>query len=733
MQTLPPPRSASPVWSDPGSTPRSLHTADTPAGDQWRTDALQSLTLLDALQTTVPVGFCLVDREFRVVRVNPAMAAVSGRAVEDQLGHLVAEAVPELWPMLEPAFTHVLECGEAVTNLEISGPSASAPGETTHWLTDFYPARIDGEMVGIDVVALDISERKRAEHAELRYQSLFAHTSDAIFMTTMSGDFMSLNPAAEQLVGYTSKEAQALNALDLVVPEDRASAGARLASLADSQIESQADRFLNVVIRNKAGRRIRVEVSSSVVVQDGAPFGLQAIVRDVSERHALNEQLRHDAYHDALTGLPNRALFFDRLGHALAGAERERDSRIAVLLLDLDNFKLINDSLGHEAGDHLLVAVAPVLREAIRDGDTVARLGGDEFALVLENVRDEHETTVIAKRVIAAIANVQTREMAGLRATASLGIAMVRPSDTAETIVRNADTAMYRAKRKRKGSYVVFDDRMHVRNLRDLHLERGLESALEREELFVHYQPIVSFADNRLLALEALARWSHPVMGPVQPGEFIPVAESSGLIIPLGRWVLRQAAQEAALIRRNHSDALPLGVFANVSARELREPDYISVLTRMLEDVGALPTDIGIEVTEQAFIDPADPMIGSNLRGLSELGVRLSLDDFGTGYAALRTLVEFPFTQVKIDKFFIHDIKGETDPAPIATAVIALAHGLGLQVIAEGVETPMQAERLRDLGCDAAQGAYLLRPQPASAIAELISDGRRNTLLRAVS
>ena len=433
----------------------------------------------------------------------------------------------------------------------------------------------------------------------------------------------------------------------------------------------------------------------------------------------LQERLRHLAFHDPLTGLPNRALFFDHVAHALARAERS-GRQVAVIMLDLDDFKLLNDSLGHRAGDELLVALSPCLERVLRGGDTVARLGGDEFAFLLEDLDNEQEAVAIAIRISSSIANVQPTSLTGQRVKASLGIALASPDETPESLVRNADTAMYRAKASNRGSWALFDEPTRARVCRDFHLERGLERALDQDELVLHYQPIVSVTDGHMLAVEALLRWRHPDFGWVQPNELIPIAERSGLIIPVGHTVLTQAARQAAAWRNSHAEGLPLGVYVNLSPRELSDPGFIPFLTRTLREQGTLPRDLGIEVTERAILDANDSTLRSNVRSLAKLGVRLSLDDFGTGYSSLAALEQFPFTTVKIDKLFIRAIRDTNSPAPMATAMTALAHSLDLKVIAEGVETQAQAERLRVLGCDAAQGFHFARPKPASHLDDLL-------------
>jgi diguanylate cyclase (GGDEF)-like protein len=390
-----------------------------------------------------------------------------------------------------------------------------------------------------------------------------------------------------------------------------------------------------------------------------------------------------------------------------------------VMLLDLDGFKLVNDSLGHAVGDELLVRLAPRLQRELRASDTVARLGGDEFGFLFEDVGREHALIEVAERLLAAVAEPVPLDEAR-RLTASLGITIAEPTDTTETTLSNADTAMYNAKDAGPGGFEIYDETMRTRLLRELAITKALEAALHADELDVYYQPIVSLTNGRILALEALARWNHPQLGWVPPDEFIPIAEEHSLIIPLGQQLLSQAAKQAADWRTNFPDALPLGIFVNISPRQLSGVDFVDSFTHTLEHHGLSPSDIGIEITERVLIDHDDTTLVDNLEELLTLGVRLSLDDFGTGYSSLTALKRLPLTLLKIDRSFIAAIRTETDSAAITDASINLGHTLGLTVIAEGVETQIQADYLSQLGCDAGQGFHYAQPQPAQQTTTLL-------------
>ena len=434
------------------------------------------------------------------------------------------------------------------------------------------------------------------------YQRLFERSNDMIFVVDLAGIITSVNPAAERILGFSSEEIRGTHFIEYVAAADGERAGALFARLvAGADVVSE-----EVELVAKDGHRVFVEVSARPIETDGQLVGLEGIARDVTERHELQEALVHQAFHDSLTGLPNRALFFDRVGQALARAER-RPSTVAVMLLDLDRFKLINDSLGHPAGDEVLVAVAQRLSRVLRGSDSIARLGGDEFAVIFEGLEAESELALpfMARRILEALAEPFVVGDLVEHVTGSLGIAVAEPGDDPVSLLRNADNAMYQAKKDTPGAFTFFDWGQRARARRELELGAALAHALQHDELLVYYQPIVSLADGSVLAVEALARWLHPQWGWVSPVEFIPVAERSGSIVPLGKWVLAEAARQAVVWRRQYPEALPLGVFVNVSPRQLSQADFVPFLTETLSDHDASPTDLGIEITEHVFIDDA--------------------------------------------------------------------------------------------------------------------------------
>jgi diguanylate cyclase (GGDEF)-like protein len=434
-------------------------------------------------------------------------------------------------------------------------------------------------------------------------------------------------------------------------------------------------------------------------------------VRYASDHRRSVERLQHEALHDALTGLPNRTLFLDRLEQALRRARRRGpDSGAAVLFLDLDRFKVVNDSLGHHAGDELLQSVALRLDAALRPGDTVARMGGDEFTVLLEDVSDPREASIVAERVLATLADPFPIAGRELHVSGSIGIALAGPEVDPEELIRDADVAMYRAKAEGKARHAVFDAHMHRHVLARLDLETDLRRAIEAGALQVHFQPIVRTTSGEVTGFEALCRWQ------VEPSEFVAVAEETGLIVPLGRFVLREAARRAA-----EWDAC---VCVNVSGRQLADPGFTRTVEEALADSGARPANLRLEVTESAMTQDREGALRTLADLRSRVGVRAQLDDFGTGASSLRFLHRFPGDALKIDRGLVIDMLTDPGSHEIVKAIVGLAHNLGMEVVGEGVETAEHLEKLRALGCELAQGFHLSAPLTAEAAAHLLARQR---------
>ena len=461
------------------------------------------------------------------------------------------------------------------------------------------------------------------------------------------------------------------------------------------------------------------EIRVRATVWDGTGARLVSL-RDITERKDAEKRLRHEALHDTLTGLPNRGLFMERLNHALRRARRRRDYLFSVVFLDVDRFKVINDSLGHLVGDRLLVEMGRRIQECLRDLDTVARIGGDEFAILLEDIGNVSDATRVAGRIQEELNTRFDLMNHEVYSSVSMGIAMSSTGyDRPEDVLRDADSAMYHAKERGKARFELFDQEMYERAMMRLRTETDLRRALDRDEFRLFYQPIVDLATGKLSGFEALIRWQHPERGMVQPLDFLPMAEEMDLMLPLSRWVLREACRQALLWQSEFTDAAPVSVSVNLSPRMFGRPDLAQQVGEALKETGLDGRRLSLEITEGALLDHADDVTVS-LFDLRLMGVQLHMDDFGTGYSSLSYLHKFPLDTLKIDRSFISGLSRRSDTAEIVRSIVLLAGSLDMAVIAEGVETASQLERIKDLNCEYAQGFLFARPLDADAVRDII-------------
>ncbi len=568
-----------------------------------------------------------------------------------------------------------------------------------------------------DSLVKDIARRERAEEqlrqSEERYRDLFESTSDIIQSVAMDGSYVYVNRAWRETLGYGEEEIRSLNMLDIVHPDSKEHCMAMFQRvMAGESLDRIEAEFVT-----KQGRSIWVEGSTFAQLQDGKPVATRGIFRDVTERKQAEEAVRHLAYHDPLTDLPNRTLFRDRLDVALAQARRH-SRLVAVALLDLDHFKVVNDTAGHPEGDDLLRTIAAQLRELTGEGDTVARVGGDEFLLLLPAVERIGDAIEVVERVVEEFRRPRFLGGHEFRITPSIGIAVFpNHGDDAETLLRNADIAMYSAKEHGRNNHQLFSPAMSASILDRLALENDLRHALEREEFVIHYQPQVHIQSGRIVGVEALVRWQHPKRGLVMPTEFIPVAEETGLIAPLGEWILRTACAQTKVWQDAALPRVRVGV--NLSARQFQQRDLVERVRQVLQETGLDAHFLQLEITESVAIQDVDYSI-MMLRQLRQMGIEIAIDDFGTGQSSLSYLRRLPIDAVKVDLSFVRNVATNPRDAEITATVIHMAHNLKLGVVAEGVETEEQLAFLERELCDEVQGFLFSRPVDAEELEEVL-------------
>ena len=571
--------------------------------------------------------------------------------------------------------------------------------------------RDDGWLTGFLHVANDVTERKRAEETLRKQSAAMTASMDGIGIVNDRLEFTVVNDALAKLYGY---------------PDPQSIIGLPLNALYEPPTYERFTSTILPIVKQRGRWRGEApglrydsltfpqEISISAI--EGG--GLVCVVRDITERTYAEEQIKHLAYHDALTGLPNRLLFKDRLTVAISHAQRAH-TRIAVLFLDLDRFKVINDSLGHNIGDQLLQAVAGRVQSCVRESDTVARLGGDEFTILLPHLPHAEDAALVAQKIIDAVRYPFQIEGREFFMTTSIGISLY-PDDgfDAETLIKNADTAMYQAKEQGRDNYQLFNAFINAKALQRIALEHGLRKALVNQELAVHYQPIFDFRTGRISGMEALLRWNHPTLGMIPPTVFIPLAEAIGVMIPVGTWAMRVACAQAKAWHDAGYRSLSLAV--NLSVCQLQQPDLLERVEEILDETGLPARLLELEITESSAMQSPETSVRT-LYELKKLGIRISLDDFGTGHSSLSYLKRFPIDTLKIDQSFVRDITHDPDTAAIVTAIIAMAHSLRLKVIAEGVEFTEQSAFLKKYSCDQMQGYLVKAPVPSDRFVELLA------------
>jgi diguanylate cyclase (GGDEF)-like protein/PAS domain S-box-containing protein len=567
-------------------------------------------------------------------------------------------------------------------------------------------------------------EKRAAGRSEARFRSLVQNSSDLIAVLDERGDFTYLAPSVHSVLGFEADELIGVQFAELLHADERAAIETALGAAS----RSTGNCTLELRMRRRDGTWCRLEAVVSNLLTDPSVRGLVVTGHDVTQRRELEEQLSHQAFHDSLTTLANRALFLDRVSNAL---ERSRRTflRVAVLFIDIDDFKTVNDSLGHAAGDELLVGVAGCLKEAVRDADAVARLGGDEFAVLLEGV-DSPQAEIVAGRLLESLDRPIVVESTEIFPRASIGIALGGAGASAASLLREADAAMYDAKSAGKGRYSTFRPELHAAANEALALKADLIRAITSNELEIRYQPIVRLASGEIAGFEALTRWHHAERGAIPPSEFIPLAEETGVIVDLGRLVLRRACAALAEIRRTVGSCDELYVTVNISSRQLHGTSIVEDVRDALAETNIDPTSLTLELTEGTLVRDVDDSV-ARLEELKDLGVRLAIDDFGTGFSSLAYLQRFPVDVLKIAREFVQEIGSDEEKARVASAVVRLGSTLSLDVIAEGIETQIQRDQLLALECDFGQGYLFARPLTYDELAAAVTD--RSEPLRATA
>jgi diguanylate cyclase (GGDEF)-like protein/PAS domain S-box-containing protein len=575
-------------------------------------------------------------------------------------------------------------------------------------------------------------ERKASEEAlfveKERAQVTLNSIGDAVICTDIAGNITFLNVVAEKMTGWSGKEAAGHPMAEVLQITDATSSETTPNPMALAIVRNITMNLPpNCTLVRRDGFKIPIEDSVAPIHdREGQATGAVIVFHDVSVARAMAEQLAHLAEHDFLTGLPNRMLLNDRVAQAITLAPRHM-KKVAVLFLDLDGFKHINDSLGHPIGDKLLQAIGKRLVECVRGSDTVSRQGGDEFVVLLSEVEHAEDAAISAVRLLQGVAGSYSIDMHDLHISASIGVS-IYPDDglDAETLIKNADTAMYQAKENGRQSYQFFKPSMNVRAVERQSIEESLRRAMERQEFTLHYQPKIDLRTGEITGAEALLRWTHPVRGPVSPAQFIPVAEDCGLILPIGKWVLREACKQA---RAWQNAGLALGTIAvNISAMEFRDDKFLEEVFAIINDSGLDPKFLELELTESVLMKRAEAT-ESILKTLRARGVKVAVDDFGTGYSSLSYLRRLPIDALKIDQSFVRQITTDPDETTIVTAVIGMGRSLKLRVVAEGVETQQQLAFLQQHECDEAQGYYFSRPVVPQEFAKLLELGISSSVL----
>jgi diguanylate cyclase (GGDEF)-like protein/PAS domain S-box-containing protein len=685
-----------------------------------------SMALYHSLVQNLPQNIFRKDLEGRFTFANTQFCTTIGRRLEEVLGRTDYDLFPaELARKYQEDDRRIIKSGKTFETVEEHHPSGKDLLYVRVVKTPIQDAR--GYVVGVQGMFWDVTDlhhaQKALESSEQRYALAAAGANDGLWDWDLRTGEVYYGPRWKAMVGFQEDEIgkSPEEWMKRVHPEDCEKLKTDLAS----HVLGKTAHFENEhrMLHKDGGYRWMLSRGIGVRARNGKAIRLAGSQTDITDRKRFEEQLAQQAFYDTLTGLPNRALFMDRLALSVTRARRRKSSMFSILFLDVDRFKDVNDSLGHLKGDLLLSSIARRLETCVRPGDTVARLGGDEFTILLDDMRDAADAVQVADRILEQMRMPFILEGHEVFATVSIGIAPGAHYDKSEDLLRDADTAMYRAKERGKNCYEVFDAAMHSRAVARLQLETDLRKAIEREEFRVYYQPIVSLISDSLAGFEALVRWQHPRKGLVTPGEFLPLAEETGLIIPIDLWVLREAARQTKEWQERYPQAKELRINVNLSTKQFSQPGLVERVKDVLAQTGLDGRHLTLEITESAIMEETQAL-AELLEQIRKLDIRLYLDDFGTGYSSLGYLHRFPIHSLKIHSSFVGQLgKEEEDPGQLVRTITTLAENMSMGVVAEGVETREQLAKLRDLRCQRVQGYFFSRPLAAADAEPLIAKG----------
>ena len=684
--------------------------------------SLENLGRYQTVVDQVSEGIVLLDSNTKAIReANPAFADLLGFETEELNRKRLYDLTNQSQAEMDADFNSLKAAGARMI-----GERRYRRSDGTLLDVEVSASRIIyGGRDVLVVVLRDITARKKAEKAlresEQRYQLATQGANDGLWDWNLVTDEIYFSSRWKSMLGYGDAEVDSRpqSWFSLVHPEDLDQVRMQL----DAHLKGGTEHFQSEHRMQHSDGSYRWMLSRGMAVwgDDEKPVRMAGSQTDITERKQVEEQFRHDAFHDTLTGLPNRALFLDRLGQAVERSKRRPDFLFALLFLDFDRFKVINDSLGHTTGDHLLVAGAQRLEGCLRTMDIIARLGGDEFVILLEYIDSPRDAIRVAERIQETLRPPFHIDGHDIFISASTGIVLSTIGyERAEDVLRDADIAMYRSKALGRARYELFNTSLRSMAMARLEMETQLRHSLEHSEFSLYYQPILSLKDNRIVGFETLLRWMHPTMGAIAPSEFVPVAEETGLIIPIGTWVLREACRQMAAWQQKYPHIRPLTVSVNMSGRQFAQPDLPEMIQRILQETGLDIASLRLEITESVVLEALESTTNM-LNCLKNMGAQLEIDDFGTGYSSLSYLQQLPINAIKIDRSFIRKMSQDGSNYGIVQAIIAMVHNLGLQVIAEGVEAPDQLAQLKALGCERGQGFLFHRPMSSAAVEVLLA------------